>query len=103
MLAEADHVTDELFPEVEKAPEGVAEVTVAREADDALLKVVIDLVAEFVFDFLFEVVGIGDREVVINEALTFEKLAVVFEEFDDTFVGAADLVPVDARGWFEGG
>lgn len=45
-----DHILDELAPEEKEASDGVSEMPIASEADDAAFQVVIDLTAEFAFN-----------------------------------------------------
>ena len=52
------------------------------ESDDSLFEVVVDLSAEFVFDFCLKVIGVGDTEVVIDESLFIEEMGVEVDEFE---------------------
>lgn len=63
----------------------------------------IDLEAKLVFDFFFNVIGVGDAEVVIDESLFGKEVFVVDDEFLGAFVNAAYLIPVHPWGGLEGG
>ena len=102
-LAEAEHVADELFPEEEEAAEGVAEVAVAGEGDDAFVDVVVDLAAHFILDVMLGVVGVGDAEGVAGDPASLEELAVVLEDLVEAIAFTGDVVPIDFGVAFEGG
>ena len=55
------------------------------------------------FDFLFQMVGVRDAEVVVDEALAVEERMMIAEKFDRALIGAADLIPVDAWGGLQSG
>lgn len=70
---ESDHVLDELTPEVKQASDGVAEMAVSSEADNPVLQIEVDLLTEFSFDFLFQVVGVRDTQVVVDKPLPMKE------------------------------
>ena len=77
-------------------------MSVIGELDDALLEVVIDLVFQFMLDFLFDVIRVRDAKVVIVTALLFEEVVMFCDEFFARVLQIADSVPVNPWSGFEG-
>lgn len=71
--AESDHIPNKLSPEEEESTNGVAEFSIGGGSDDAFFKIVVDLVVMLLFDFDFELIGVWDAEIVVDEALLIKK------------------------------
>ena len=102
VLAQPDHVLDELTPEEKQAAVGVFEMAVAGEADDAGGKVELDLVAHFAFEGIFGVFGIGHAQQIRGDLVALEKLVMVEKDAFETILLAGDIIPADERRALEG-
>ena len=54
-------------------------MAIASELDDALLQVVVDLAVKLMLELFFQLVWVRDAEVVIDESLFIEEVAMLLE------------------------
>jgi len=99
--AKPDHVFHSLYPKEKKSAHGVAEVSIAGEDDEAALQVVVDLLPHFVFDLVYDFVGIGNKEVVRGEGKFGKVLFMILNDHGETVFFAGEVVPVASGGVLE--
>lgn len=84
MSAKAYHIAEDLAPKEKEPANGVAELTVASEGDDADVEIVVDLITRVFFDLRNDLVRIWDLEVLNEGALVRDEFVMVRKDVIDT-------------------
>ena len=73
ILAEANHILDELLPKKTKAAERITEFSIVGDGDNAGVQIVADLLTHIIFDLFVEEVWVWHHEGVERASFFIDK------------------------------